>query len=74
MQSVCENWGATNAPRSLAEKNKTERHYSLALQGLQELREVAWQYAIKYRWDPVLSRAHEEYLTLLNGIIKECEA
>lgn len=69
-----ENWGATNAPRSLADKNKTECHYTAAVQGLQELREMAWQLAIKYRWDPALGRAHEEYLTLLNGILKECGA
>lgn len=66
--------GAENAPlRSLDENTKTERHYSLALSGLQELRDIAWHYAMKYRWDPALGRAHEEYLTLLNGILKECE-
>lgn len=75
MQLRSENWGATNAPSSLAEKNKTyERHNSVALQGLQELRDIAWQYAMKYRWDPALGRAHEEYLTLLNGILEECGA
>ena len=48
MKLAYENWGATNTPRSLAEKNKTyERHDSLALQGLQELRDIAWQLAIK---------------------------
>ena len=55
--------------------NKTGKdHYSTALAGLQELREIAWQKAMKYRFDPVLGRTHEEYLQALNGLIKECVA
>ena len=68
------NRGAINAPKSFADKNKTERNYSHALQSLQGLRDISLHYAMKYRFDPVLSRAHKEYLTLLNGIILECEA
>lgn len=75
MQSVYKNWGATNTPKSLADENKTYgRDNSLAVQGLQEIRDMAWYLAVKYRFDPALGRAHVEYLTLLNGILKECEA
>ena len=51
-----------------------DKQNTTALIALQDLRDIAWQYAIKYRWDPVLSKTHEEYLTMLNDIIKECEA
>ncbi len=37
---------------------------------LQEVRDIAWQKAIKHRFDPVLSQAHEEYLKLLKGLIE----
>ena len=45
----------------------------MALIGLQALREVALQKAIKYRWDPVLGKTHDEYLDFLNGILKEMD-
>ena len=56
--------------------NKQSRYEknSIALVGIQEIRDIAWRHAMKYRFDPILSHAHEEYLTLLNGLIKECEA
>ncbi len=41
---------------------------------LQELRDTALQLAMKYYWDPALGKAHNEYLTMLNEILKECEA
>lgn len=68
-------WGATNTPpRSLVEKNKTyDCNYTLTLTRLQELRDTAWHYAMKYRFDPVLGKAHEEYLQSLNTLLKECE-
>lgn len=47
--------------------------HSLAIIGLQALRDIAWQSAIKYRFDPVLSRAHNEYLTLIKVILEECQ-
>lgn len=55
------------------EKTTNDRNHNTALNGLQVLRDIACCHAIKYRWDPALSRAHEEYLNLLNGILKECE-
>ncbi len=64
--------GATNA--STMRKQTRYQQDNTALKALQALRDIAWQQAIKYRWDPALSRAHEEYLTLLNGILKECGA
>lgn len=64
--------GANALFKSLAENKTGKDHYSTALAGLQELREIAWQKAIKYRFDPVLGRTHEEYLQALNGLIKEC--
>ncbi len=61
--------GATNAPTA---SNFRQRQDNMALNGLQDLRDIACNYAIKYRWDPVLSRTHEEYVNLLNLILKEC--
>jgi len=43
------------------------------LAGMQVLRNVAWHHAIEYRYDPHLSRAHEEYLDLANSILKDYE-
>ncbi len=64
---------ASNLFDRLNEKNKTGKSQdNIALQGLQALRDIAWQKAIKYRFDPVLSRAHDEYLQALNGLIEEC--
>lgn len=60
--------------KCLAENKTGKDHYSTAIAGLQELREIAWQKAMKYRFDPVLGRAHDEYLQALNGLIKECIA
>lgn len=57
---------------SLYDKQTGDCDHNIALAGLQELREIAWQKAIKYRFDPVLGRAHEEYLDFLNGLIAEC--
>lgn len=37
---------------------------------LQEIRDVAFQKALKYRFDPVLSKTHEGYLKLLNALLK----
>lgn len=59
--------GAANAPQNQQSNN------SLALQGLQELRDIAFYLANKYRFDPMLGRAHEEYLTLLNSILTRCK-
>lgn len=42
------------------------------LKKLQDIRDIAWQQAIKYRWDPVLSHTHNEYLAMLNEMIEEC--
>lgn len=43
-----------------------------ALDGLQVVRDIAWGLAMKYKWDPVLGGAHEEYLSLLNNILMKC--
>ena len=64
-------WGATNTP-SKTTYEKTNNN--IAINALQVLRDIAWEKAIKYRFDPVVGEAHEEYLTLLNGILKECES
>lgn len=72
MQLLDKKRGATNTPiRSLAEKNKTDCDYNLAMQSLQELRDKAWQHAIRYRFDPVLGKVHDEYLNTLNIILRE---
>jgi len=59
--------GATYAPQ-----NEWYLHNSKAVQGLQEVRDIALYLAKKYRWDPMLGRAHEEYLNILNKILVEC--
>ena len=46
--------------------------HTTTLIALQDLRDIAWKHAMKYRWDPILGGAHEEYLNMLNGILKEC--
>lgn len=58
---------------TLSNKQSRYENYTIALHGLQALRDRAWIHALKYRFDPVLSLAHEEYLNLLNGLIRECE-
>lgn len=58
---------------TLSNKQSRYGNNNMALHGLQALRDRAWIYALKYRFDPVLSLAHEEYLNLLNGLIRECE-
>lgn len=65
------NRGATNAPTYDKTNNIiTEEDYNKLLVGMQVLRNVAWHHAIEYRFDPILSRAHEEYLNLANDILK----
>lgn len=46
--------------------------FNNSLFALQALRDHALEKATKYRWDPWLSEAHEEYLNQLNNILKEC--
>ena len=52
--------------------NYTRQDDNTSLRKLQEIREIAWQQAIKYRWDPVLSRTHNDYLNMLNSMLNEC--
>lgn len=68
MQLLNKHKGAANA---LNDKT-TYDQYNTAFEGLQALREIAWHKALKYRFDPVLSQTHEEYLTVLNNLLKEC--
>ena len=65
---------ASDSIKCLAENKTGKDNHIIALAGLQALREIAWQKAIKYRFDPVLGRAHDEYLQALNILIKECVA
>ncbi len=37
------------------------------------LRMIAWEHAIKYAHDPVLSRTHEKYLEEINKIVDKNE-
>jgi len=63
---------ATNIPtRSTAEKNNTNLKNIISIQILQTLRDNAWDNAMKYRYDPVLSRTHEQYLNQLNNLLIE---
>lgn len=66
------NRGATNASTNeKANEILTEEDYNKLLAGMQVLRNIAWHHAIEYRFDPILSQAHEEYLNLANDILKE---
>jgi hypothetical protein len=44
---------------------------SKSLIALQLLRDHALAKATKYKWDPWLSRAHEEYLDYLNNVLNQ---
>lgn len=39
------------------------------LQNISCVRDIAWQHSNKYKYDPHLSRVHNEYLEMLNLII-----
>lgn len=74
MLNWIKNRGAVNAPKNTQNTNNINRHeHNRLVNGLQQLRNIAWQHAIEYRFDPVLSRAHAEYLDLSNNILKEYE-
>ncbi len=49
--------------------NLDDRKSITLLVALQDIRDMAWQQAIKYRFDPVVGRAHEEYLKALNAAL-----
>lgn len=49
------------------------KNNSICVDILQQLREMAWQNAIKYRFDPVLGKTHDEYLQALNTIMEFVE-
>lgn len=44
--------------------------YSKAIIALQGLRDFAWKKALKYRFDPVIGKMHDEYLTMLNDMVQ----
>jgi hypothetical protein len=67
MQLLNKHKGAANALND----NTTYRQHNTVVEGLQALREIAWHKALKYRFDPVLSRTHEEYLSVLNNLLAE---
>lgn len=53
--------------------NFTKHHCqndSTFIMALQEIRDMAWHKAVKYRFDPVIGRIHDEYLNMLNEMIK----
>jgi len=39
------------------------------LSSVYDLRDMAWNQALKYRFDPVAGPMHEKYLNMLNEII-----
>ncbi len=61
-----------NTP-SLKAKNQLCSHTIIAINKLQEIRDIALYNAMKCRWDPTLSDTHEQYLTLLNNLLKHQE-
>lgn len=70
MQIEIKNGGAINTPHL---DNTDDPHATTALRGLQEIRQVALYLATKYRWDPILGHAHDQYLDMINTVLKECE-
>lgn len=44
-------------------------HRQQAVNALKEVREIAFYYATKYRYDPLIGKIHNEYLTTLNELI-----
>lgn len=61
-------WNQSNDAHNTSEQPQDNTPFKK----LQDIREIAWQQAIKYRWDPVLSQTHNEYLAMLNEMIEEC--
>ncbi len=57
--------GAVNAPNSIHGQTQDSR----AVAALQALREEAFYFAMKYRYDPLLGRAHGDYLNKINLIL-----
>lgn len=53
-----------------AKLHTLEFDYKRILQSLQEIRETAWQNAVKYRFDPVVGATHYDYLKKLNGLLE----
>lgn len=47
--------------------------HELEIAHVEDLLNHAWRNAIKYRFDPVVGRIHEEYLQLIKNIKKELE-
>jgi hypothetical protein len=68
MQRNNEIEGAGNAPF-----NQSQDEHNFILLSLQEIREIALDFAIKYRFDPTIGRIHTSYLNMLNGILRGCE-
>jgi len=71
MKTTTKKRTAQHSPQGLTTTH-TRQDDNASLRKLQEIREIAWRQAIKYRWDPVLSRAHNEYLDMLNAMLSEC--
>lgn len=44
---------------------------NLEVSSIEDMVEIAWQQAIKYRFDPVVGRIHEEYLDMLKKVRQE---
>lgn len=59
-------------PHTLTEKTTRYSQYNKRLKGLQELRDIAWLNSMEYHWDPIMRGVHEEYLDIINSMLKEC--
>lgn len=65
--------GAGDPPNPSVTAYETQRNDINLLVCLQAIRDLAWGYAVKYRFDPVLGQTHEEYLDLLNEVIRSVQ-
>lgn len=60
--------GATNAP---TRQTTSDLQHIMLVLGLQALRDLACHGASTFKWDPVISQIHTDYLHLLNKLLKE---
>lgn len=63
---------AGNSPTKLTVLGSAQEYDIKSFKKLQDIRDIAWHNALKYTWDPVLSQTHNEYLNMLNNLIREC--
>lgn len=67
---VNERRGATHPP---TRQTTSPTNHTMIIKALQALRDLACYGAMTWKWDPVISQIHTDYLHLLNQLLKECD-